>query len=114
DQAAKLWLKLVIIAIGAFLSLLWIRMVRLPPFREVRHLWHQIETLQFMIVSDPKNRLDLLKRRVFADQARHFRGLAVYSYVLSMLSGLILDGLGFVRVSDFVVTIGWTLALMVL
>ena len=32
DQAAKLWLKLVIIAIGAFLSLLWIRMVRLPPF----------------------------------------------------------------------------------
>ena len=36
DQAAKLWLKLVIIAIGAFLSLLWIRMVRLPPFREVR------------------------------------------------------------------------------
>ena len=39
DQAAKLWLKLVIIAIGAFLSLLWIRMVRLPPFREVRHLW---------------------------------------------------------------------------
>ena len=33
DQAAKLWLKLVIIAIGAFLSLLWIRMVRLPDFR---------------------------------------------------------------------------------
>ena len=49
-------------------------MVRLPPFREVRHLWHQIETLQFMIVSDPKNRLDLLKRRVFAPKGRPLVG----------------------------------------